>query len=278
MKKLALFALIFFVFKPQNATAQPGQYFSRVIFVIFENEGYSKAMKQSFFKKLAHQGASFSQMSAITHPSQPNYLALTSASTQNIHSDMIHDIIATNIVDQLEQKNVSWAAYFEDYPGNCSTVKRFKGYVRKHNPFISYLNIQNNELRCANLYNSDQFSEDYKNCHLPEYIFYVPNLRNSGHDSNIEVAGSWYEKVFSQYIADPQLMEETIIVTTFDESNSFFKNKIYTSIVGGPVKPGVVYNNKLNLYSLLRLVEDNWNLKAINDNDRQAEPIPDIWN
>lgn len=71
-------------------------------------------------------------------------------------------------------------------------------------------------------------------------------------------------------------MTNTILISTFDESGISLKNQIYTSVVGGGVAPGV-HGDDLNLYSLLRLVEDNWSLGNLGLGDATAIPIPNIW-
>src|SRR5262249_46850507 len=58
---------------------------SHVVVAIFENHKRSSIIGSSnapYINGLAGQGANFSQSFAITHPSQPNYLALYSGSTQ----------------------------------------------------------------------------------------------------------------------------------------------------------------------------------------------------
>jgi len=255
-----------------------GKYFDRVIFVVFENTDYSKALKQPFFKQLANSGAHFSNFMAMTHPSQANYIGLTSGSLNNVKGDELVDLNVPNIVDLLEAKGLTWTVYAEDFPGHCFSGSQNADYVRKHNPFISYLNIQKNALRCANIHNANQFEQDAKRGILSNYIFYIPNLKNDGHDTNISFADKWYEEKFSMYLNEPLFMSKTILISTFDESGSFFgKNQIYTSIVGPDVKPGI-YSDALNLYSLLKLVEDNWDLGNLGKKDASASPIPNIWN
>lgn len=255
--------------------ADKGKFFDHAITVIFENTNYSNAIRQPFLKKLADQGALFSNFSALTHPSQGNYIALTSGSLNGVLNDKNVDINSTNIIDLLEAKKLTWKVYAEDYPGNCFTGN-VKGYVRKHNPFISYLNIQKNLNRCSNIVNASQFDMDIKNGSLPNYVFYIPNLNNDGHDTNVTFADNWYSQKFSSLVKDPQLMKNTILVTTFDESGVSLKNQIYTSIVGGPVKPGT-FADSLNTYSLLKLFEENWSLEDLGRSDKTAVSIPPIW-
>src|SRR6266550_279019 len=61
--------------------------FDHIVVVVEENHPYSAIIGNSsapFINKLASQGALFKSSFAITHPSQPNYLALFSGSTQGV--------------------------------------------------------------------------------------------------------------------------------------------------------------------------------------------------
>ncbi len=259
-----------------NAAPSTGKYFDRAIFVLFENTNYEDAARQPFFKALNDSGAHLSKLTALTHPSQGNYIALTSGSLNGVSGDGKFDLNVDSIADLLEAKNLTWKVYAEGFPGNC-----FKGassglYARKHNPFMSYLNINSNPSRCANIVEASQFDRDAANETLPNYVFYIPNNKNSGHDTNVAYADKWYGQKFSRYVSDPNFMNNTVLISTFDENGGGGKNQIYTSIVGPTVKPGV-YGESLTLYSLLRLIELNWNLGNLGKQDATANPVPNIW-
>src|SRR2546421_11856526 len=62
-----------------------------VLIVIEENHSYSQiigAAAAPYINSLAYSGALFSQSFALTHPSQPNYIALFSGSTQGVTTDL----------------------------------------------------------------------------------------------------------------------------------------------------------------------------------------------
>lgn len=260
-----------------HATPVTGKYFDRAIFVIFENTNYADAIRQPFFKQLADTGAHLANFTALTHPSQGNYIALTSGSLNGVHGDANYDLEVSHVLDLLEMKHLTWKVYVEGYPGNCFTGASSLGYARKHNPFISYLNIQRNPVRCANIVDASQFDRDAANGTLPNYVFYVPDLKNDGHDTGVNFADSWYRQKFSPYLNNTQFMTNTVLISTFDESASYLdRNQIYASIVGPMVKPGLV-TTALNIYSLLNLVEENWSLGNLGKLDASATPIPNIW-
>lgn len=278
MNLKSLIVLIVFAISASQAfsSTSNGKYFDRAIFVIFENTNYASAIKQPFFKQLADSGAHFSNFMAITHPSQGNYVALTSGALNGVTGDGKIDLNVANVVDLLEAKSLTWKVYAEDYPGGCFTGSSRGNYARKHNPFISYVNIQKNPARCANIVDATQFDTDARNGTLPNYVFYVPSEKNDGHDTGVSYADKWYSGKFSSYLNDPSFMAGTVLISTFDESGASSKNQIYTSIVGPSVKP-VVISTALNLYSLLNLIEDNWDLGSLAKNDATATPVPMIW-
>ena len=63
-----------------NGIKAPGH----VIIVIEENHGYEQIIGSDsayFINRLARQGALFTNSHGVTHPSQPNYLAIFSGNT-----------------------------------------------------------------------------------------------------------------------------------------------------------------------------------------------------
>lgn len=277
--KLKVGLFLGFILSIANAFALPasGQFFNRVIFVVFENTNYQDAIRQPFFLQLAQQGVLFKNLKAITHPSQGNYVALTSGSLNGVKGDGKIDLDVNHIADLMDSKGVSWKVYAEDYPGGCFLGTSYKGYARKHNPFISYVNIQKDSRRCANIVNAIEFDRDAASGTLPQYVFYVPNIRNDGHDTGVKYADGWYRQKFSGYFSDTNFMRDTLVVSTFDENAGSSGNLIYTSFFGPMVQPNFVVNDPVNLYSLLKLIEDNWSLGSLGKQDTTASPIPNVW-
>src|ERR1700733_6894786 len=65
-----------------------------IIVVIEENHGYDEVIgspNAPFITQLANEGALFTAPHGVTHPSQPNYLAIYSGSTQGITDDKCLD-------------------------------------------------------------------------------------------------------------------------------------------------------------------------------------------
>lgn len=54
-------------------------------------------------------------------------------------------------------------------------------YARKHNPFISFKNIQKDKKRCANIVSAKQLDKDIDDDSVPQYVFYTPDVSNKHH-------------------------------------------------------------------------------------------------
>src|SRR6266566_928801 len=71
-----------------------------------------------YITSLANNGAKMTQSFAVTHPSEPNYLALFSGSTQGITDDSCpHTFGAENLGHQLSTAGQTFKGYAEGLPG-----------------------------------------------------------------------------------------------------------------------------------------------------------------
>ncbi len=112
-----------------------------------ENEESSSLIGNSaapYINGLAQSYGLATQYYAISHPSLPNYLAMTAGSTFGISSDCTTCWVgATNLADQIEAGGRSWKAYLEGMPSACFVGDAYP-YMQKHNPWIYY-----NDIRCT---------------------------------------------------------------------------------------------------------------------------------
>src|SRR5437588_9137996 len=114
----------------------------------------------------------------VTHPSQPNYIAATSGSTNGVTNDNDVTIDVKNIVDQLEANGKTWKAYMQSLSLCVTKLDHECGnqlYERKNDPFVSYADVQSNPDRIANIMDLSQFSTDLANNTVPAYSWISPD-------------------------------------------------------------------------------------------------------
>ncbi len=97
--------------------------YDHVVVVIEENHGASQVMGSPYFSELASRGASFRDMHGVTHPSEPNYLALFSGSTQGVRDDSSYDLDAPNLATRLVDAGLSFAIYSEGLPAPAAASR-----------------------------------------------------------------------------------------------------------------------------------------------------------
>ena len=104
--------------------------FSNILVIILENTNFNTAYADPNLKAFANSGVLFNNWLAYGHPSQPNYIAMTSGSANGITSDSTTTINVQNVADLLEAKGLTWKSYQENWPGSCYTGTSSGTYYR----------------------------------------------------------------------------------------------------------------------------------------------------
>lgn len=260
-----------------DGSTKLGVKFSRVIYLVFENEDQKNVISNAYFKDLASRGANFTNMTAEIHPSQGNYIAMVAGDPYGINHDGNVDLNVPHLGDLLEAKNKTWKMYAEGFPSGCYTGSRSGKYARKHAPFMSFVNVSKNSKRCANITNEKSFFADWKAGTLPNFSMYIPDLNNDGHDTSVDYSAKWLKKNFDSAFNDSAMMKDTLVVLTYDESSYSGGNKIYNVLLGSSIKPGSVISASHSHSSILRMIEDEFQLGSLNRGDAKATAITNVW-
>jgi hypothetical protein len=250
--------------------------FSHIIVIIFENKEMSNIIGNSTLpdiNNLARQYALLTNYYAVSHPSLPNYIALTSGDTQGITSDCTDCFVKQeNLMDQIERSGRTWKAYMEDMPAPCSLGDNGK-YAQKHNPFVYYDDIRTNSARCQqDDVPYSQFDSDLKNNRLPAFAWITPNLCNDAHDCPAATADQWLGPVVNNILNSASFDQTSLLVITFDEGTTYHGccglpflagGKIATLLISKLVKPGFQDPTAYSHYSLLKTIETSWGLMLL---------------
>jgi phospholipase C len=87
-------------------------------------------------------------------------------------------------VDQLEGAGKTWKAYMQSFSLCATKLDHACGnqlYERKHNPFVSYQDVQTNPARLANIVDFSEFSTDLANGTVPDYSWISPDQCHDMH-------------------------------------------------------------------------------------------------
>lgn len=235
--------------------------YDHVLIVVMENHNLAQVVGNSsapYVTSLALQGANFTNSHGIGHPSQPNYLALFSGSTQGVTNDSCPHTFtgADNLGAQVIAAGLTFAGYSESMPAAGYADCRSSNYVRKHNPWVNFPNVPSS----ANLPYS-AFPNDY--AALPTVSFVVPNLINDMHDGSVNNGDAWLKVNIDTY-AQWAKTHNSLLILTFDEDSSIMgANPIPTIMVGAGIVPGT-YSEPVNHYNILATIQGIYGLPALN--------------
>ncbi|ABD10123.1 phosphatidylinositol-3-phosphate phosphatase [Frankia casuarinae] len=261
---------------PARAAALPSP--DHVVVVVFENHSYSQIIGSSsapyINNTLKSGGANLTASYGLTHPSQPNYLALFSGGTQGITNDNCYTpgfSSAANLGSELIAAGRTWGSYNEGLPAEGSTVctNSSTKYARKHNPWFAFSNVP---LNTAHTF--AQFPSNYST--LPKVSFVIPNLCNDMHDCSVSTGDTWLKSNLSAYATWAQT-HNSLLIVTFDEDNGSSGNHITTVLYGAHVTPGSSSSTTYNHYNVLRTLEDLSGLTTHAGNAGSASDITGIW-
>jgi phosphatidylinositol-3-phosphatase len=255
---------------PSPTSAVPD--FAHVYVIVMENKEYNRIVGSSaapYENSLIARYGSVTAMYGERHPSEPNYIALTSGGLQGTDSDGTYNLDVPNLFDQVEASGRTWHVYAQGYPGGCykgssaDSVVDGPGaagdYARKHNPAMSYTSISGNPARCANITGLKGFDPA-----AADFEFIAPNQINDMHSSSV-AAGDAFLKVFVPTIVDSPAFANSVLFITWDEgdSNTNGGGHIATIVVSPGMPAGSTFAVQASHYSILRTIELAWGLPLL---------------
>jgi len=251
-----------------------------IVMVIEENHSYRQIIDSPdalYINRLAAQGAVFTQSFGVTYPSQPNYLALFSGSTQGITDNSCpHTFTTANLGHALLAAGLTFAGYSEDLPSVGSLICSVGLYARKHNPWVNWQDSATNGLPAAANVFMTSFPTDFST--LPTVSVIVPNQVNDMHNGKnpeaIQTGDRWLQEHLDAYVQWAQ-QHNSLLIVTWDEDNKKENNRIVTLFIGPMVQAGH-YEQRITHYNVLRTIEDLYGLSH-SGASADAAPITQIW-
>lgn len=298
MKPLCLCLLFSAAVAKTNQPYIPGRAFDRFVTIWLENQDFSRVSENDDIKLLAREGISQTNYYALTHPSQPNYLASIAGDYFGLDHDDFVELPGkvTTLIDLFDVapgEKISWKGYFEDLPGpgymgmeDTPEGASKTEYVRKHkyvfednlpipwhlaqhannwvSPFVSFNSIGWVGERLANIQSLDAFQRALAAEDLPQYIHISPNLDNDGHDTSLESGANWTSNFLKPLLGNHYFMNNTLVQLTYDEAETYSSPNKVVSILLGDAIPfelrGTTDDTFYTHYSIISTLTNNWNL------------------
>src|SRR5262249_10469669 len=195
-----------------------------VVLVMLENKDYTTIKgnpEAPYLNALAAQGAAFTNSHSLTHPSQPNYIAIISGSTQGVTNDDCPQQFRgeQNLPHQLISAGLSFVGYSESMPSAGYTGCSSAGlYARKHNGWVDFDNVPPTSNQPFSAFPTS-FAD------LPAFSYVVPNLCNDMHDCSVRTGDTWVRTHLDAY-AQWAMTHNSVLIVTLDEDTGSAANRI----------------------------------------------------
>ena len=236
------------------------QRYDHVVWIVMENKSYSDVMGSSssspFVRSLGAACGVATAFHAETHPSLPNYLAMTSGSTHGVHDDSppsSHRIRGPSIFSQLGS---GWRALQESMPRPCDRSASLL-YAPKHNPAAYYTNLAGT---CG--------KQNVKLGNPPDlsarFTFITPNLCHDSHSCGTGTGDRYLAGLIPKIVASSEYRAgRAAVFITWDEDDGSKGNHIPTIVISPHTPAGMRSAGRFTHYSLLRTTEEMLGLKKV---------------
>ena len=257
--------------------------FDHIFTIMMENHSYNEIIGNSqapYINGLASHYGLATNYFAVAHPSLPNYLAATGASTFGVTSDCTTCFqTQPNIaVDRVEPSGRSWKAYMESMPSPCFLGDSGE-YAQKHDPFIYYNDIRLNSTECNKVVPYPQLSTDLAStATTPNYAWITPNLIDDMHDGTVAQGDTWLSQNVPTILNSPAFTQQnSLLMITWDEDDSSMSNQVPMLMIASSVGAGIRSAVRYNHYSYMKTIESAWGLSSLTSNDGGASAMSDFF-
>jgi phospholipase C len=238
-----------------------------VLWILMENQNYSSIIGNAaapYENQIAQQCGLATNYHAITHPSLPDYIALTSGSTQGITDDNGPPSHPLDVPSLYHQAYPSAKGYAEGMPSNCAASGGTR-YLARHAPWPYYINGNAGQQRAECLLNdvpmgtpsNGSFHNDVVAGTLPAFSLVSPDTCNDMHDCSIATGDAYLSTLVPTIVAGSDYQQGHLaIVVVFDENGGAAGNQVYCVVMSPFTTAGTQSSTNFTHYSLLRTTEE----------------------
>lgn len=237
--------------------------YRQVLWVVMENDPYAAVIGSPaapFATALSRACGVAVDYRAVTHPSLPNYLAMTAGSTFGIADDAepsAHLLRAPTIFSQLDARRRTWASYAESMAEPCQQVTAGL-YAARHNPAVYFVPLRaacrHHDLPMGTL-GAGPLATALRRDQLASFTFVTPNVCDDGHSCPLALADAWLARFVGDVVASPAYRSGHVVVFVTWDEGSGADQRVPLLAVAPSVPKGTVARGSFSHYSLLRTTE-----------------------
>jgi phospholipase C len=216
--------------------------------------------------------------SSLAGPSLPNHLYTVAAQSGGLINNRPHPPAAgfdfVTMAELLGASGISWK-YYDGGPD----PKSF-GYW---NPLPGFKTFMDSGKLMSHLVDNTEYFRDLRNGKLPAVAWIIPNTAESEHPPHDIQVGMWYVTSIVNALMKSPYWQNSILIITWDDYGGFYDHvpppqvdkygygpRVPAIIISPYVQPGFIDHTLYDFTSVLRFIEERFNLKPLTDRDKDA--------
>jgi phospholipase C len=253
--------------------------YSHVIWILMENHSFGEIIGSSqapYINSVAGECGLATNYHNVSHPSLPNYVALTSGLSgrdlKPFDSDCSPSKKCSTSAPSIFGQGETWKAYEESMPSNCAPANSGE-YAVRHDPPPYYTTLAG----CSTFdVPYTDLANDLSNNTLPAFSFITPNLIDDMHDGTIAQGDTWLANNLPAILTSTAYTSgSTAVFITWDEGSGGKSGEscatnttdtsclVATLVISPSTVPGSTSGTLFNHYSLLGTAEQLLGLPAL---------------
>ena len=189
------------------------------------------------------------------------------------------------IFDRLEQAGVSWKFYVQNYDPRITFRSRQltdRGSQIVWVPPLDYARYLDDPKLFSHIVDMDQYYKDLTNGTLPEVAYVAPS-GSSEHPPGSIQAGERFVRTLMNGLIESRYWKDSAFIWTYDDWGGWYDHvkppkvdafgygfRVPALLVSPYARRGYVDHTTLDFTSILKFIEENWNLKPLASRDAKA--------
>lgn len=158
------------------------------------------------------------------------------------------------------------------------------------NPLPGFKRIRDNPAAMARLVPQEEYYSDLKNGMLPQVSWIIPDFQDSEHPPEPLDQGMWYVTRAINALMQSPYWENTVIFLTWDDYGGFYDHvpppevdaygygpRVPMIVISPYAKQNYVSHETYDFTSVLKFIEQRWNLQHLTARDDRANNMADVF-
>lgn len=255
--------------------------------------GYYDGSDIPYYWNLADNYVLFDQFfSSARDGSGPNHMFWVDGSYPVVPKDMtLQDVLANTptIFDELQAAGVSWKFYVQNYDPTITYRTLSKAGNRESQviwvPLLNFDRFIDDPTLSSHIVDLNQYYIDVHNGTLPAVSYIVPSGA-SEHPPSSLTSGERFVKAILQELMSSNLWPSSAFLLSYDDWGGWFDHvtppqidqygygaRVPAILVSPYAKKGYIDHTMLDFTSILKFIEQNWNVPSLAPRDANANNL-----